>query len=42
MTIDYRDVLAEVLTKRANNPDVGSVFDDPTYVFQDRGIIASG
>ena len=42
VTIDYRDVLAEVLTKRACNPDVGSVFDDPSYVFQDRGIIAPG
>lgn len=41
VTIDYRDVLAEVLTKRAGNPDISSVFDDPTYVYQDRGVIVS-
>ncbi len=42
VTIDYRDVLAEVLTKRACNPEIGAVFNDPGYVFQDRGIIAEG
>ncbi len=41
VTIDYRDVLAEVLAKRACNPDVASVFDDPSYTFQDRGVIAA-
>ncbi len=39
VTIDYRDILAEVLTKRACNPNIDAVFNDPSYVFQDRGII---
>lgn len=41
VTIDYRDVLAEILTKRLGNPDVGGVFDDPGYSPVDRGLIRS-
>lgn len=42
VTIDYRDVLSEVLTKRACNPDISTVFADPGYTPVDRGIIAAG
>lgn len=40
VTIDYRDVLAEVLTKRACNPDISAVFHDPGYTPRDHGVIA--
>ena len=39
VTIDYRDVLTEILTKRADNPDFRSVFADPDYTPRDLGII---
>ena len=38
ITIDYRDVLTEVLAKRIGNPDWQSVFVDPGYSPVDRGI----
>ncbi len=41
VTIDYRDILTEVLTKRAENSDISAVFTDPSYVPMDRGLIAS-
>ena len=31
VTTDYRDVLAEVLTQRLGNPNVGSVFPGLTH-----------
>jgi len=40
VTIDYRDVLVEILTKRLGNPDIRSVFADEGYLPQDRGIMA--
>lgn len=40
VTIDYRDVLSEILSKRLDNPDIASVFVDETYQPVDRGIIA--
>ena len=40
ITIDYRDVLSEILTKRLDNIDLGTVFQDPTYVPVDRGILS--
>ncbi|MEM7353195.1 MAG: DUF1501 domain-containing protein [Acidobacteriota bacterium] len=39
VTIDYRDVLTEVLTKRADNTDIGAVFTDPGYSPVDRGVV---
>ncbi len=40
ITIDYRDVLTELITKRLGNPDYLTVFgDDPDYVPVDRGLI---
>ena len=41
ITIDYRDVLAEILTKRLDNGDIGAVFADPSYSPVDRGIVAA-
>jgi uncharacterized protein (DUF1501 family) len=31
ITIDYRDVLTEIITRRLGNPDFRSVFTDPDY-----------
>jgi uncharacterized protein (DUF1501 family) len=31
ITIDYRDILAEIVQKRLGNPDLRAVFPDPTY-----------
>ncbi len=39
ITIDYRDVLTEVLTKRLENPDFRTVFGDPSFTPTDRGVI---
>lgn len=39
VTIDYRDVLAEIITKRTPNADIRTVFDDPSFVPVDRGVI---
>ena len=39
VTIDYRDVLAEILTKRLGSANAAEVFGDPTYTPVDRGII---
>ena len=42
ITVDYRDVLTELVTKRLGNPDYSSVFgDDPDYVPVDRGLIVA-
>ena len=38
VTIDYRDILTEILTKRLGNPDFRSVFTDPSYTPVDHGI----
>ena len=40
ITTDYRDVIGEILTKRAGNQDVSSLFPDPEYVPKDLGVIA--
>lgn len=40
ITIDYRDILAEILTKRLDNADIGAVFGDPSYTPVDRGIVS--
>jgi len=39
ITIDYRDILSEILTKRAGNTGIGQVFNDPSYHSRDHGII---
>ena len=31
ITIDYRDVLTEIITRRLGNPDFRAVFTDPDY-----------
>ena len=38
ITIDYRDVLAEILERRLDNPNIGSVFKDKTYRRQLLGV----
>jgi uncharacterized protein (DUF1501 family) len=39
ITIDYRDVLTEILTERLDNPDFRTVFADPEYQPRDHGIV---
>lgn len=39
VTIDYRDILSEVVTKRLGNPDVRTVFPDPSYQPTIRGVL---
>lgn len=39
ITIDCRDVLAEVVTGRLRNPDVRNVFPDPGWVPTPRGVL---
>ncbi len=38
ITIDYRDVLTEILTRRLGNPDYRTVFDDPGYTPRTHGV----
>ncbi len=40
ITIDYRDIVTEVLTKRAGSPDAKSIFPEAGYKPQDRGAVA--
>ena len=40
VTIDYRDVLTEIVTKRLRNPDFRNVFPDANYQPIDHGVIA--
>lgn len=40
ITIDYRDVISEVLARRAGNDNVAAVFPDPAYKPVTRGVIA--
>ncbi len=40
VTIDYRDILSEILVKRADNPDIQAVFTDPAYLPRDHGIVS--
>jgi len=37
ITIDYRDVLSEILTKRLNNPQLSNVF--PNFTSTERGVV---
>ena len=39
ITIDYRDILSEMLTERLDNPNIGAVFGDPSYQPTIRGIV---
>lgn len=39
ITIDYRDILGEILAKRLGNTDPAAVFADPTYTPTDRGVV---
>ena len=39
VTIDYRDVLSEILIKRLDSPKIRSVFPDPTYKYRDQGLL---
>ena len=38
ITIDYRDILTEILDKRLGNTDFASVFPDPSYTPKSHGI----
>lgn len=38
ITIDYRDVLSEIVTRRLGNPDVKSVFPDASYTPREWGV----
>lgn len=40
ITIDYRDIVTEVLTKRAGNTDAGSIFPEAGYRPKDHGVVA--
>ena len=40
ITIDYRDIVTEVLTKRAGNADAKSIFPEVGYRPKDRGAVA--
>jgi uncharacterized protein (DUF1501 family) len=40
ITIDYRDIVTEVLTKRAGNTTPGELFPDKGYTPKDLGVIA--
>ena len=40
VTIDYRDVLTEIVTKRLRNPDFRNVFPDTGYQPTEHGVIA--
>ncbi len=39
ITIDYRDVLAEILQKRLGNTNLAAVFPDPAYTPSFRGVV---
>lgn len=39
VTIDYRDILTEILTKRLGNVDFRSVFSDPNFTPIDHGVV---
>ena len=39
ITTDYRDLLSEILIKRAGNTDIRQVFSDPSYNRRDHGIV---
>ncbi len=39
VTIDYRDVLSEIITGRLTNPDWATVFPDPAYTPEPRGVL---
>ena len=41
ITIDYRDVITEVLTKRGGNTDPSGLFPEKGYTPTDHGVIAS-
>lgn len=38
VTIDYRDILSEIVTKRLGNPDFRNVFSDPDYAPIEYGV----
>ena len=40
VTIDYRDILAEILRKRLNNPLTAEVF--PDHTISERGVVIRG
>jgi uncharacterized protein (DUF1501 family) len=39
ITTDYRDILSEILIKRADNTSIGQVFNEPGYNRRDHGIV---
>lgn len=39
ITTDYRDLLSEILLKRAGNKNINQVFSDPSYHRRDYGIV---
>lgn len=39
ITVDYRDILTEILTECLDNPDFRTVFPDTSYVPKDYGIV---
>lgn len=40
ITIDYRDVISEILTRRAGNPDPATIFPDSSYAPKTWGVVA--
>ncbi|NUQ66836.1 MAG: DUF1501 domain-containing protein [Phycisphaerales bacterium] len=40
VTIDYRDILAEIVSSRMGNPNLASVFPDPAYTPVFRNVLA--
>ncbi|MCZ6726384.1 MAG: DUF1501 domain-containing protein [Acidobacteria bacterium] len=40
ITIDYRDILSEILLQRVGNKNIRQVFSDPSYQSRDYGIVS--
>lgn len=40
ITIDYRDIITEILTKRAGNTDPGALFPDKGYQAKELGVVS--
>ena len=42
ITLDYRDILSEILSQRLDNADIRAVFGDPSYSPVERGVVRPG
>jgi len=40
ITIDYRDIITEILTERGGNTDPGALFPDSGYKFKEYGVVS--